>query len=154
MEIGEKSDINIEKLVYTPLVPLMSIPPQGAASPVEVMHQLQLLPEAFLSEFNEDEYPYLDVRVLLAEPDPMFTKQIVDMLAEKAVRLTRITPVYAQQQLGVNDEQEEEEDISLQHIDPSQMMRNVFQKKYAELPSSELENLFSEVYRDVITKEE
>ena len=154
VEIDEKSDINIEKLVYTPLVPLMSIPLQGAASPMEVMHQLQLLPEAFLSELDEDEYPYLEVRVQLTEPDPMFTKQVVDMLADKAVRLTRITPVYAQLQPGVSDDEEEEEDNSLQNIDPSQMMRNVFQKKYAELPSSELEDLFIEVYRDVMTKEE
>ena len=84
----------------------------------------------------------------------MFTKQVVDMLADKAVRLTRITPVYAQLQPGVSDDEEEEEDNSLQNIDPSQMMRNVFQKKYAELPSSELEDLFIEVYRDVMTKEE
>ena len=146
-------DAVIEKITYEPLVKLISVPSQGAASPEEVLHQLQQLPEAFLSELSADEHPYLEVRVELKEPDPMLTKQIVDLLADKAVRLTRITPIYAQQSASNSDELTEENSESLQNIDPAEMMRNVFEKKYAEQPSSELQDLFNEVYLDVTTKE-
>lgn len=74
--------VEIEKLEYTPLVRLLSIPATEAAAPDEVLDELRGL------ELPEDEpMPYLEVKVKLSEPEPMLRQQVEEILEGKPVRL-------------------------------------------------------------------
>ena len=67
--------VEIEKLEYTPLVRLLSIPATEAAAPDEVLDELRGL------ELPEDEpMPYLEVKVKLSEPEPMLRQQVEEIL--------------------------------------------------------------------------
>lgn len=83
--------VEIEKLEYTPLVRLLSIPATEAAAPDEVLDELRGL------ELPEDEpMPYLEVKVKLSEPEPMLRQQVEEILEGKPVRLARIVSFYRQ----------------------------------------------------------
>lgn len=120
--------------------------PVQPLSPEEVLSELSALPVA---DEREDRscYPFLEVRVLLTEPDPTFRHRVEEMLADKAVRLTSIIPSYPQR---------EEEDgfrpmtyTDLQKIDPLKMLQHTFTNRYGgELPE-ELAELFTGVMQEV-----
>ena len=104
------------------------------------------LPPEEVSE-DESRWPYVEIRVLLTEPDPTFRHRVEEALVGKAVRLTSIVPSYPRREgeaeeraLSYND---------LQKIAPLDMLRHTFAVKYGgELPE-EIETLFNEVMREV-----
>ena len=150
--LSDGKEAEIDKLEYTPLVPLVSIPAQGAASPIDILSELEFIPDATKSELTPDQYPYLEIKVRFTEPDPMFTRRVMDLLSNKPYRLARVNQVYAAQTDESTFDDEAEDD--LQSVEPLQVMRNVFAKKYADLPGEEFEKLFNEVCFDVNNKEE
>ena len=137
----------VEPLPVPVLTGLQRIPAQPAP-PEEVLAQLAQLPVAG-ADGNETPslWPYLEVRVLLTEPDPGFRHRVEETLADKAVRLTSIVPSYPKREdddtvspLSYND---------LQRIDPLDMLKHAFTSKYGgELPG-EIESLFNNVMREV-----
>ncbi|MCD8269043.1 MAG: exonuclease SbcCD subunit D C-terminal domain-containing protein [Parabacteroides sp.] len=137
----------VEPMPVPVLTGLQRIPAQPAP-PDEVISQLAQLPVAG-TDGNETPslWPYLEVRVLLTEPDPGFRHRVEEMLADKAVRLTSIVPSYPKREdddtvspLSYND---------LQRIDPLDMLKHAFTSKYGgELPG-EIESLFNNVMREV-----
>lgn len=129
------------------LTDLHRIPVQPA-SPEEVIAQLAELPLADTDEGNNSTcWPYLEVRVLLTEPDPGFRHRVEEVLADKAVRLTSIVPSYPKR-----DEDDAISPLSyndLQRIDPVDMLKHAFSSKYGgELPE-DIESLFNDVMREV-----
>lgn len=137
----------VEPVPVPLLVDLHRIPEQPL-SPEEVIVRLAELPacEEGDSE-NPNRWPYIEVRVLLTEPDPGFRHRVEETLADKAVRLTSIVPSYPKR---------EEEDTArplsysdLQRIDPLDMLKHAFTSKYGgELPE-DIESLFKDVMREV-----
>ncbi|WP_278703974.1 exonuclease SbcCD subunit D [Parabacteroides goldsteinii] len=122
--------------------------PEQPASPEEVVEQLAGLPVANQEEGDEpSRWPYVEVRVLLTEPDPGFRHRVEEALADKAVRLTSIVPSYPKREeadtvrpLSYND---------LQRIAPLDMLKHAFTSKYGgELPE-DIESLFNDVMREV-----
>lgn len=122
--------------------------PEQPASPEEVVGQLAGLPVANQEEGDEPaRWPYVEVRVLLTEPDPGFRHRVEEALADKAVRLTSIVPFYPKREeadtvrpLSYND---------LQRIAPLDMLKHAFTSKYGgELPE-DIESLFNDVMREV-----
>lgn len=139
--------VAVEPVPVPVLVDLRRIPEQPV-SPEEVIARLAELP---LADEEADEspsrWPYVEVRVMLAEPDPGFRHRVEETLADKAVRLTSIVPSYPKR--------EREETASplsysdLQRIDPLDMLRHAFTGKYGgELPD-DIESLFKDVMREV-----
>lgn len=137
----------VEPMPIPLLTDLHRIPVQPA-SPEEVIAQLAELPVANAEEScNPACWPYLEVRVLLTEPDPGFRHRVEEVLADKAVRLTSIVPSYPKREeedaicpLSYND---------LQRIDPLDMLKHAFSSKYGgELPE-DIESLFNDVMREV-----
>lgn len=137
----------VEPMPIPLLTDLHRIPAQPA-SPEEVIAQLAELPVANADEgCNPACWPYLEVRVLLTEPDPGFRHRVEEVLADKAVRLTSIVPSYPKREeedaicpLSYND---------LQRIDPLDMLKHAFSSKYGgELPE-DIESLFNDVMREV-----
>lgn len=147
--IDEGVVINLEKREYTPLVKLLSVPQGKAATPNEVLEELGNLPPA-LDETDMNR-PYLEVKVLLTEPEPMLRQQIEEVLAGKAVRLARIVSVYRQAEEGTMEE--EVLAAGLQEMNPLQIVKAVFENSYqAEMPE-DLEELFREVVTGVMNDE-
>lgn len=134
--------VEIEKLEYTPLVRLLSIPATEAAAPDEVLDELRGL------ELPEDEpMPYLEVKVKLSEPEPMLRQQVEEILEGKPVRLARIVSFYRQAAEG--SVEEETLTAGLQEMNPLQIVKATFENSYqAEMPE-ELVNLFQEARRTI-----
>lgn len=151
--LAEGRVVEIEKREYASLVGLLSVPKGNAAAPVEVLEELRNLPQRTGEAGNHLHDPYLEVKVLLTEPEPMLRQQIEEVLADKAVRLARIVSVYRQTD-GKNSLEEEVLATGLQDMNPLQIVRVTFENIYqAEMPE-ELEKLFEEAMRNqLITKE-
>lgn len=139
--INEGKVTEIEKLQYDPLVKLISVPEGNPESPDKVLEELSSLP--YIREENrKEEQPFLEVKVLLDEPEPMLRQQIEEVLADKPVRLARIVSSY--QQSKENMKEDEILVSGLQEMNPLQIVRSVFEDSYhAEMPE-ELETLFQE----------
>lgn len=137
---------SIEKVDYTPLISMLSVPATQAASPEDVLKLLEELPLK-TEEDNVDLAPYLEVKVLLDEPEPMLRQQIEDVLADKHVRLARIVSSYR-----VADTVNTEEEImavGLQEMTPLQIVQSTFEKTYQTEMSEELVRLFREAEQSV-----
>lgn len=129
------------------LTPLHRIPEQPA-SPSEVLQRLGELPAADAENSDDPcRWPYVEVRVLMTEPDPGFRHRVEEALAGKAVRLTSIVPSYPKRE--GDDSVRALTYSDLQRIDPLDMLRHAFTNKYgSELPE-DIESLFNSVMREV-----
>lgn len=136
--IDGKKPVDIRKLEYSPLCKLMSLPRTGtAASPDDILEQLKdmQLPE-------ESNMPYLEIKVLLTEPEPMLRQQIEEALADKPVRLARIVSVYRQAEENIP-----EETVlagGLQEMTPVQIVKAIYENTYQSGMPDELMSLFKE----------
>ncbi len=130
--------LSIEQKEYLPLVGLLSIPSGKAEVPGEVLAQLHAL------EIQPDPAPYLEVKILLSEPEPMLKQRIEEAVADKNVRLARIVPMYHH---TVRQEMQEEQTISmgLQQMSPLEIARLAFERSYNGDMPEELTHLFQEV---------
>ena len=134
--------VEIEKLEYTPLVRLLSIPATEAAAPDEVLDELRGL------ELPEDEpMPYLEVKVKLSEPEPMLRQEVEEILEGKPVRLARIVSFYRQAAEG--SVEEEVLTAGLQEMNPLQIVKATFENSYQTEMPEELVNLFQEACRTI-----
>lgn len=134
--------VEIEKLEYTPLVRLLSIPATEAAAPDEMLDELRGL------ELPEDEpMPYLEVKVKLSEPEPMLRQQVEEILEGKPVRLARIVSFYRQAAEG--SVEEEVLTAGLQEMNPLQIVKATFENSYQTEMPEELVNLFQEACRTI-----
>lgn len=69
--------VDIERLECPKLIPLVSVPNGEPVSPEAILEALKELPE------TEAVAPYLEVKVLLEEPEPMLRQEIEEALADK-----------------------------------------------------------------------
>jgi len=137
---------SIEKIVYTPLVSMLSVPSGQADSPENVLELLEELP--LRTDENSDMLaPYLEVKVLLDEPEPMLRQQIEDVLADKHVRLSRIVSAYRNVDPTVSEE--EIMAVGLQEMTPLQIVQSTFEKIYQTDMPEEMVGLFHQVCQDV-----
>lgn len=141
---GEKAS-SVEPIPVPLLTELWRLPAHPA-SPEKVLEELAALPVSD-GEGDFSRWPFLEVRVLLTEPDPGFRHRVEEVLADKAVRLASIVPSYPQR-----EGEERFKPLSytdLRRIDPLDMLRHSFAARYGgELPE-EIEDLFKEVMREV-----
>lgn len=81
----------IERLAFEPLAGVMSIPRQ--ARPLEeVLQAIGDLPDGDVTLRS----PYLEIKILMTEPEPSYKYKIEEALKGKAVRLARITAMLPQ----------------------------------------------------------
>ena len=139
--------VEIERLECPKLITLLSVPNGAAEQPESVLKALRELPEI------NGEAPYLEVKVLLDEPEPMLRQQVEEALADKNYRLARIVSTYRQEEGKV----EKGNDVwikGLQEMSPFQIVQSVFEKSYQTEMSDELTELFQEAYVSATRKEE
>ena len=125
---AEGTDIN--KLAFEPLAGLVSIPPQ--ARPLEeVLQVIGELPDGDVTLRS----PYLEIKILMTEPEPSYKYKIEEALKGKAVRLARIAAMLPQKKAsGIAATSYE----GLQTIRPLDMALDVFKRKYGgtEMPDT------------------
>ena len=139
--------VDIERLECPKLIPLLSVPNGEPVSPEAILEALKELPE------TEAVAPYLEVKVLLEEPEPMLRQEIEEALADKNYRLARIVSTY---RTDVENKEKENENWKrgLQEMSPLQIAQSAFEKIYQVEMPVELTGLFEEAYLAATRKEE
>ncbi len=139
--------VDIERLECPKLIPLVSVPNGEPVSPEAILEALKELPE------TEAVAPYLEVKVLLEEPEPMLRQEIEDALADKNYRLARIVSTY-RTETGNATKENENWKRGLQEMSPLQIAQSAFEKIYQVEMPVELTGLFEEAYLAATRKEE
>lgn len=93
--------VDIRRIECPKSIPLISVPSGEPELPEKILEMLGELPE------TEGTAPYLEVKVLLEEPEPMLRQEIEDVLADKNYRLARIVSSY---RTGAENVEKEETD--------------------------------------------
>ena len=139
--------VDIQRIECPKSVPLVSVPDGEPALPEVVLEALRKLPVV------EDTAPYLEVKVLLEEPEPMLRQEIEEVLAGKNYRLARIVSTYRNEVEGAEKE-ETDWKRGLQEMSPLQIAQSAFEKIYRTEMPEELTELFREAYWAATRKEE
>lgn len=139
--------VDIERIECPKLIPLISVPAGKPLSPKTVLEELKVLPDV------DGEAPYLEVKVLLEEPEPMLRQEVEEALADKKYRLARIVSTYHEDK---GEEKQEKDDWrrGLQEMSPLQIAQSAFEKIYQTEMPGELTELFQEAYISATRKEE
>lgn len=139
--------VDIERIECPKLIPLISVPAGKPLSPKTVLEELKVLPDV------DGEAPYLEVKVLLEEPEPMLRQEVEEALADKNYRLARIVSTYHEDK---GEEKQENDDWrrGLQEMSPLQIAQSAFEKIYQTEMPGELTELFQEAYISATRKEE
>ncbi len=141
VEIDEAGTV-MERLEFEPPVRLLSIPAEAA--PLDaVLEQIEALPDGepgFTS-------PYLEVKVLVTEPEPSLRHRIEEGLKGKDVRLARLTAVTpGRERADATSTLSYEE---LKTIQPMEMACDVFQRKFGGDMPEAMKSLLQMVIREV-----
>lgn len=139
--------VDIERIECPKLIPLISVPAGKPLPPQTVLEELKVLPDV------DGEAPYLEVKVLLEEPEPMLRQEVEEALADKNYRLARIVSTYHKDK---EEEKQEKDDWrrGLQEMSPLQIVQSAFEKIYQTEMPGELTELFQEAYSSATRKEE
>lgn len=136
VEIEGEAATKIERLYYDAPVKVLSIPDKPM--PLEdVLKEISSLPDGEIDERS----PYLEVKVLITEPEPSLRFRIEEALKNKAIRLARLGAV----QQGTDSESRAFTYEELQAITPMEIARMEFEKQYGgeEMPATMKELLQS-----------
>lgn len=139
----EKDELKqISRIDFEPPVKLISLP--KTPKPLdEVLSEISQLPNG---EVHSDS-PYLELKVLITEPEPSMRNQIEEALKGKSVRLTSAVPY----KLKHNKESKAITYEELRTINPMEMAEDVFLSRFGnEMPDSMkslLQNVIEEVNR-------
>lgn len=147
-EINEGQINNLKTLEIPISIPLLSVPTVHS-SLEEVLTALSQLKTA---EDNFDLAPYLQVRVLLENPEPSLKYKVEAAIKGKYVRLASIDTRYRTK----SSELEKSENISqiqLNELRPEDVLHKVYQNKYNNPIPDNLLKLFQKVTQEVNEKE-
>lgn len=132
--VAEVREIRVPRTVDLHKVP-------ASARPLdEVLAALSALE---LPERPEEEWPYLQVRVQLTQPEPGLRAQIDTALAGKPVRLARIETTYPK---NSNDSAAAQISVDEMHtLAPADFFEKLYEHRYGEAPPPELMTAFNEL---------
>jgi len=131
----------IERIAFEAPVKLLSIP--STPLPLaDILAEIAELPEGEISASS----PYLEIKVLITQPEPSLRHQLEEALKTKSVRLTRIVAVTPKSEGETKAITYEE----LQTIRPMDMADAIFKRRYGgeEMPDA-MKVLLNEVIREV-----
>lgn len=133
---------HIEKVSIPIHTSLLKVPKKHIPL-AEVLYELEQLP---LLGTLDTPPAYLEVRVLLDQPEPQLKKQVEEALSNKHVKLARIdvSRVSSQQSSSTIHEVKE-----LQDLKPIDVFNKIYFKEFNTEPSKELTQLFHEVCTEI-----
>lgn len=129
----------IERLEFDAPIKLISIVPRPLT---EVLAEIEKLPDGEVCETS----PFLEIKVLITEPEPSLRTQIEKVLEGKAVRLARVEAKMCGSESSERTISYEE----LQKINPLDMATDIFKRKYGgdAMPET-MQGLLETVIREV-----
>lgn len=135
--------VKIERIEFDTPVKLLSIP----ASPKpydEVLAEIEKLPDGEVRETS----PYLEIKIMITEPEPSLRHNIEEVLKSKSVRLARIAAVTPQRETEARQISYEQ----LKTISPLEIATDIFSRKYGgeEMPKK-MKALLQSVIQEVET---
>jgi len=140
IEIENNQLKKIERLDFEPLTSLISLPkdPKPLA---EVLEEIKALPDGEITKAS----PYLELKVLLTEPEPSMRNQIEEALQDKAVRLASAVPfrVKSDRESKVITYEE------LKTINPMEMADDVFTSRYGSEMPDKMKSLLQTVIYEI-----
>ncbi|MDR0697752.1 MAG: exonuclease SbcCD subunit D C-terminal domain-containing protein, partial [Tannerella sp.] len=137
---GNGYNIDIQHIAYEDTVKLISIP-QNALPLSDVLDEIKKLPEGKITDCS----PFLEIKVLVTEPEPSMRYQIEKMLSGKSVRLARISAVtqkYESNEQPVSFEK-------LETINPLDMALKIYEHQYGEKMPETMLNLLHKTIREI-----
>jgi exonuclease SbcD len=144
----DNEEISNLTAIEVPLtVPLWRIPAKHA-NLEEVIAQLQTLDT---TNFTAENAPYLEVRVLLEQPEPALRNTIENILAAKKVRLAKIDVKY-----NTSNDTKNQDFVTpdkLQELQPIDIFSKIYTAKYNNPIPTEIITLFNQVVEEVNQKE-
>ena len=120
-------------------VQLLRVPKQPAPLP-EVLVALQAL---ILPDVPQEQWPYLQVRVQLSQPEPTLRASVEAALADKPVRLVRIETRSVQTGTHIPLPQVSIDELST--LQPSDYFEKLYHHRYDQAPPGEIMAAFSEL---------
>ena len=139
VELNGETVANTREIRIPRSVDLLRVPKQAA--PVdEVLAALQALS---LPKLPEEQWPYLQVRVQLSQPEPGLRAQVESVLADKPVRLVRIETSAAQ-----NGEVQAAPIVSIDELGnlaPAGYFERLYRHRFGESPPAEIMAAFTEL---------
>lgn len=139
VELNGETVANTREIRIPRSVDLLRVPKQAA--PVdEVLAALQALS---LPKLSEEQWPYLQVRVQLSQPEPSLRAQVEAALAEQPVRLVRIETTTVQ--CGTSTPAPAVSIDELSNLAPAGFFERLYQHRYGEAPPTEIMAAFTEL---------
>ena len=131
----------IECIEFDTPVKLWSIP----AEPLpfdKVLEEIEKLPEGEINETS----PYLEIKILITEPEPSLRYNIEEALRSKSVRLARIAAVTPKRKTEANPISHEQ----LQTINPLDIATDIFRRRFGgeEMPEK-MKTLLQSVIHEI-----
>ena len=142
VETEASKAIRIERIPFEAPVKLLSIPAEPRPLK-EVLSEIEKLPDGDKTEFS----PYLEVKVLITEPEPSLRHQLEEKLKYKAIRLARMVAVSPKQT------SQDEVPISFEEfkaINPLEMAKSHFKNIHSNEMPPKMEKLLTTVIEEVI----
>lgn len=140
IEIEGKELKQLTRIAFDAPVQLLSVP--SVPKPLtEVLEELKKMPDGEVNAFS----PFLEVKVLLTQPEPSLRFQIEEALKNKAIRFA--SAPLTRQQADVERKKISYEDLKT--INPMEMAEDVFMKQYGTNIPDDMKSLLLNVIRDV-----
>lgn len=122
---------------------LKTVPGHGAAPIDEIVSQLLAL--ELDSSLPPEQHPFLEVRVLEDQPDPMRRRRVEEALDGKPVRLASIKVESAARRSASAGGVFEDSHFDLKTINPEEIFLSAHQEKYGTVADDALINAFREI---------
>lgn len=136
---------------YTPLCSLLSLPESGSATPKDVLRLIDALPARRKGD-DEATYPYLELTVREAQPEPELVRDITEALAEKAVRLCRVTRSAGTPAAEGHDAAAAPRPLT--QVSPLDLANEIAQARFGERLSEPLATRFNQALQDALQADE
>lgn len=139
VEIDTQGHVETTSLFYTPLCTLVSLPERGALDPQEALSRLHSLPDAQPDD-DREAYPYVEMNIRLAQPEPELRRRIGEIIEHKAVKFCRITTSTYREQSAQDDTQRPAVENSLHSQAPIDIAKQYYTARYGnEMPEALVE---------------
>ncbi|OAN14251.1 exonuclease sbcCD subunit D [Photobacterium jeanii] len=135
-ELDGKAVTEIEQIFIPRTVDMLKVPTKAAPLDL-VLAELKALE---VEELPREQQPFLEVHVLLDQPQALLREKVLQAIDGKAVRLAKITPHYQQteQQNPLNQQR-------LSEVSPQQVFALSWAKKYDGEPNTAMATAFEEL---------
>lgn len=140
--------VNVRALEIPISVQVQSVPLEHSALET-VLDELSKLPEA---DEHPELAPYLEVRVLLNQPEPSLRYKVEQALHGKNVRLATINPKYAVGREEVSKQFDPQQ--QLDELKPDDIFSKVYELNYGTPVPSEMLQLFRQVTNEITQSQE